>query len=93
MTNQAPTADMTVAITTLAAWRKVLPKVNAYEHAAEIGMHPTALSKYESGERVDLPHSLTFDDYRDALIRLKRRKGATEEQIAPWAPTAAKVGA
>jgi len=89
MTNEMSPSDLTVAITTLAAWRKVLPKVNAYEHAAELGMHPTALSKYESGERGGLPHGLTFEDYRDSLIRVKRRKGATEDQITPWLATEA----
>ncbi len=89
MPKTPPAVDMSVEITRIAAWRKVLPKVNAYEHAAELGMHPAALSKYESGAREDLPNDKTFEDYRAALVRCKRRKGATEEQIAPWAGKAA----
>lgn len=83
------TVDMSVEINRLAAWRRMQPKVHAYEHAAELGMHPTALSKFENEARAELPNGKTFEEYRAALVRVKRSKGATEAQIAPWAGEAA----
>lgn len=71
-------------IAELVAFRAQSPRVWGYEHASALRVHPTALSKWEHGDREALPRGMTFTDYLEALVRLKRARGASEAAIAEW---------
>jgi len=59
------------------------PVVTGEVLAARLGISHSALSRAESGSR-QLPKRVTWSDYFERLLELKRAAGATEEQLAPW---------
>ena len=95
--------DKSLEIARLRAFRDLSPKLKAFEHAAlleerlrggkpddERQVSAPQISKFEvTGGRTPLPHGLTFEDWREALVEWKRANGATEAQIAPWIGVAA----
>lgn len=104
MSGSATSVDMSVEIARLRAFRSdIEPCLKAYEHAALLqarlrGDNPEdrrkvaapQLSKFEvTGGRTPLPHGLTFEDWRDAIVAWKRERGVSEAQIAPWIGAAA----
>ncbi len=47
-----------------------------WELAAELGIHPSELSNYETGKRERLPSGMGWAEYDSALEVVSRRKAA-----------------
>lgn len=77
------TAPTPAQIDRLVDLRTRRPLVPGEVLAARLGISHAALSKAESGKRL-LPKRVTWTDYFERLLELKREAGATEEQLAPW---------
>lgn len=83
MTEQPTTVHKSVDIDRLVDFRTRRPLVPGEVLAARLGISHAALSKAESGKRL-LPKRVTWADYFDRLVELKREAGATDAQLAPW---------
>ena len=83
MSEQPTPVQKSVDIDRLVDLRTRRPVVTGEVLSARLGISHAALSKAEN-RKSRLPKRVTWADYFERLLELKREAGATEEQLAPW---------